>query len=126
MQSGMLPCTLNVNPVMRLFIGYLVMTQKKKSKKMKSGSRSVSCMNIYYNARQECAWLSSLIMFIQCVQVVHFRFPPDLEGVDDGNPAEKVLFYKKCELDKKTELLTPEEIKMKVGIVSLIKATITT
>lgn len=37
-----------------------------------------------------------------------------LEGANGDNPAEKVLFYKKRELDKEVELLTPEEIRKRV------------
>lgn len=49
------------------------------------------------------------------MQVTQFKFPPDLfEGVNEGNPVEKVLFYKKHELDKETELLSSEDIKTMV------------
>ena len=48
-----------------------------------------------------------------------------LEEANGDNPAERVLFYKKRELDQEVQLLTPDEIRarvynLKINVIALL------
>lgn len=60
------------------------------------------------------------------MQHARFKLPPDvLEEANGDNPAERVLFYKKRELDQEVQLLTPDEIRarvynLKINVIALL------